>query len=381
MMTILHLPSWFPNPQKPLDGNFILRHIAAVAPHTRSIVLRHTDAAFSDEVSSMMDESVIFRPVVVASKHTKCALLRAYDKAFRAIIREYGKPDVIHLHVALPLGPVAVYLSTRYHVPLVVSEHWSVYQPENRQGLSLSQRLMLRMVYRRVVAVTTVSDNLHNAIVATVPSAARVPYRQVSNVVDTDLFAPNPSRLSDDGKLHILHVSTLENASKNIMGILRVVNALRAHRSDFVLDIIHDLGNAEVEQYIRENNMSEFVRLLGKKTPSEVAEHIRQSAFMLQFSNYENQPCVLLESFACGKPVLATRVGGIPEIVDPSRGRLVAPKDENALLEQLQYMLDHSRDFDHNAIRDYAVQHFSVRHIGQALYNIYGMVLKQDCTE
>ena len=381
MMTILHLPSWFPNPQKPLDGNFILRHIAAVAPHTCSIVLRHTDAAFQDEASSLMDESVTFRPVVVASKHTKCALLRAYDKAFRAIIREYGKPDVIHLHVALPLGPVAVYLSTRYHVPLVVSEHWSVYQPENRQGLSLSQRLMLRMVYRRAVAVTTVSDNLHNAIVATVPSAARVPYRQVSNVVDTDLFAPNPSRLSDDGKLHILHVSTLENASKNIMGILRVVNALRAHRSDFVLDIIHDLGNAEVEQYIRENNMSEFVRLLGKKTPSEVAEHIRQSAFMLQFSNYENQPCVLLESFACGKPVLATRVGGIPEIVDPSRGRLVAPKDENALLEQLQYMLDHCCDFDHNAIRDYAEQHFSVRHIGQALYNTYGMVLKQDCTE
>jgi len=377
-MTILHIPSWFPNPQKPLDGNFILRQIAAVSPHTRSIVLHHTEPAFKGELASLLDDAVIFYPIDNVPKHSRWALFRAYDKVFRDIVRQYGKPDIIHLHVALPMGPLAAWLSIRYRIPLIISEHWSAYQPENRQGLSLTQRLWLRMVYRRAAAVTTVSDNLHNAIVATVPSAARVPYRQVSNVVDTDLFASNPSRLSDDGKLHILHVSTLENASKNIMGILRVVNALRAHRSDFVLDIIHDLANAEVEQYIRENNMSEFVRLLGKKTPSEVAEHIRQSAFMLQFSNYENQPCVLLESFACGKPVLATRVGGIPEIVDPSRGRLVAPKDENGLLDQLQYMLDHRCDFDCDAIRDYAVRNFSVRHIGQTLYNIYGMILKQD---
>ncbi|MBR4787965.1 MAG: glycosyltransferase [Bacteroidales bacterium] len=379
MMTILHLPSWFPNSQKPLDGNFILRHIAAVAPFTRSIMLRHTDVAFEKYLS--MDDWTLFYPIFAPRKLSKVQLLHAYDKAFRAIIREYGKPDIIHLHVALPLGPVAVYLSTRYCIPLVVSEHWSVYQPQNRHLLSAAQRIQLKMVYRCAAAVTTVSDNLHNAIVETVPAAAGVPYHQVSNVVDTNLFTPNPSRMSDDGKWHILHVSTLENASKNIMGILRVVKALNAIRTDFVLDIIHDLGNAEAEQFIQDNNMGEYVRLLGKKTPSEVAEHIRQSAFMLQFSNYENQPCVLLESFACGKPVLATRVGGIPEIVDTSRGRLVAPKDENALLEQLQFMLDHSRDFDRDAIRDYAACHFSVRHIGQALYNIYGMVLKQDCTE
>lgn len=380
-MTILHIPSWFPNPQKPLDGNFILRHIAAVAPHTRSIVLHHTEQAFKEKLDSLIDDSAIFYPINNVFKHSKWSLFRAYNKAFRDIVRQYGKPDIIHLHVALPMGPLAAWLSIRYRIPLIISEHWSVYQPQNRHQLSILQRLQLWFTYRRAALLTTVSEDLHHAISETVRAARKVPWQHVNNVVDTDLFTPGPSLMSGDDVQHILHVSSLEDVSKNIMGILCAVRKLRDIRQDFVLDIVHDLRNVEVERFIEEYKMGDYVRLLGKMDSAGVAEHVRRCAFMLQFSNYENQPCVLIEAFAAGKPVLATRAGGIPEIVIPSRGHLVAPKDEESLLEQLQYMLDHSRDFDGTAIRDYAVRNFSVRHIGQALYNIYGMVLGQDCTE
>ncbi|MBR6161186.1 MAG: glycosyltransferase [Bacteroidales bacterium] len=374
-MTILHIPSWFPNPQKPLDGNFILRQIAAVAPHTRSIVLHHTEPAFKGELASLLDDAVIFYPIDNVSKHSRWALFRAYDKAFRDIVRQYGKPDIIHLHVALPMGPLAAWLSIRYRIPLIISEHWSVYQPQNRHQLTRFQRLQLWFTYRRAALLTTVSEDLHHAISDTVGPARKVPWQHINNVVDTDLFTPGPSLLPDDGLYHILHVSSLEDVSKNVMGILRAVCKLRDVRQDFVLDIIHDLQNIEVEHFIEENKMGDYVRLLGKMDSAGVAEHVRRCAFMLQFSNYENQPCVLIEAFAAGKPVLATRAGGIPEIVIPSRGRLVAPKDEESLLEQLQYMLDHSRDFDGTAIRDYAVRNFSVETIGREFLRQYERIL------
>lgn len=374
-MTILHIPSWFPNPQKPLDGNFILRQIAAVAPHTRSIVLHHTEPAFKGELASLLDDAVIFYPIDNVSKHSRWALFRAYDKAFRDIVRQYGKPDIIHLHVALPMGPLAAWLSIRYRIPLIISEHWSVYQPQNRHQLTRFQRLQLWFTYRRAALLTTVSEDLHHAISDTVGPARKVPWQHINNVVDTDLFTPGPSLLPDDGLYHILHVSSLEDVSKNVMGILRAMCKLRDVRQDFVLDIIHDLQNIEVEHFIEENKMGDYVRLLGKMDSAGVAEHVRRCAFMLQFSNYENQPCVLIEAFAAGKPVLATRAGGIPEIVIPSRGRLVAPKDEESLLEQLQYMLDHSRDFDGTAIRDYAVRNFSVETIGREFLRQYERIL------
>lgn len=370
-MIILHIPSWFPHPEKPLDGNFILRQIEAVSPYATSIVLHHTVPAFQEEVAAQLKGKAILHPMIIPEGLSKIQLIRAYSREMRNIIRQYGKPDVIHLHVALPMGPLAAWLSIRYRIPLMISEHWSVYQPQNRHLLSVWQRLQLHITYRRAAMLTTVSQDLHNAIVGTIRAARKTPFCKISNVVDTELFNPGTAQLPDDGKLHILHVSSLEDASKNIMGILRAVRRLHDTRQDFVLDIIHDLRNRGAEEYIAENNMGEYVRLLGRKNSEEVAEYIRRSAFMLQFSNYENQPCVLIEAFACGKPVLATRVGGISEIVDPTRGRLVAPRDEERFIEQLQFMLDHSLEFDRDAIRTYAVREFGGESIGQEFLRQY----------
>jgi len=370
-MTILHIPSWFPHAEKPLDGNFILRQIAAVSPHTTSIVLHHTTPAFRNEVATQMGDKVVLFPMTIPDGLSKMQMFRAYNREMRNVIRQYGKPDLIHLHVALPMGMLAVWLSIRYRIPLVVSEHWSGYQPQNRQMLTRLQRLQLSIIFRRAALLTTVSEDLHKSIMETIPSARKTPYCRVSNVVNTNVFTPGVSQLPTDEKHHIVHVSSLENASKNIMGALRTLLKLHDLRDDFVFDIIHDLRNLDAERFIEEHNMKEYVRLLGRKSSQEVAEYIRRSAFMLQFSNYETQSCVLLESFACGKPVLATRVGGIPEIVDSTRGRLVQVGNEEELLENLDFMLDHYEEFNQENIRQYAEQTVSTEQIGQEIFAQY----------
>ncbi|MCQ2283289.1 MAG: glycosyltransferase [Bacteroidales bacterium] len=369
-MIVLHLPSWFPRTEKPLDGNFIIRQIAAVAPNTTSIILHHTEEAFLEECSKQIDSNIIFYPIHTHQKISKVKLFWAYDQAVRKIIRRYGKPDLIHLHVALPMGPVAVFLSKRYHIPLVVSEHWSIYQPQNRAQLSGKQLNRLRKVYHRARYLTSVSENLHQAIVETIPQAEDVPFRQISNVVDTSIFHP-ATVVSQHSKKQILHVSTLDNNAKNIMGILRGVKNLSQQRNDFELNIIHDLRNEEVEQFIQDEHLGCVVHLLGKKSENEVAESIRNCDFMLQFSNYENQPCVLLESFCCGKPVLATTVGGIPEIANSINGRLIVPRNEDMLVDQLAYMLDHSHEFDPSAISANAISKYDKENIGEQFLEVY----------
>lgn len=375
-MIVLHLPSWFPREDKPLDGNFILRQIAAVAPSATSIIVHHTEQPFDRECAKMIDDRIIFRPIFTQRGTSKFQMLRAYDYEVEKIIKKYGKPDLIHLHVALPLAPVALWLSYRYRIPLIISEHWSIYQPQNRNQLSLAQRLQLRQVYRRASMLTTVSENLHQAICATVRSARKVPYAGISNVVDTQIFTLGDST-SNHKKKQILHVSTLDNKAKNIMGILRVVEQLSHIRSDFELNIIHDLRNEAVEQYIEDKKLGDYIHLLGKKTELEVAQNIQQSDFMLQFSNYENQPCVLLESFCCGKPILATTVGGIPEIANENNSILVASQDEKQLLEQMIKMLDTCHNYDAERIRQEAIEHYAQAVIGKKILACYQQVTRQ----
>lgn len=368
-MIVMHLPSWFPSPEKPLDGNFILRQIATVAPSTTSIVVHHIDTQFREECSKLMDSDIIFRPVFIQKGTSKIQILRAYDYEVEKIIHKYGKPALIHLHVALPLAPIALFLSYRYHIPIVITEHWSIYQPQNRDLLSWRQRILLRFLFRRASHLTTVSDDLHQAIVGTVNAARKAPYTRISNVVDTDIFSIKNTNKT--AKKQILHISTLDDRAKNITGILRCIEQLSKQRNDFELNIIHDLRNAEVENYIQTHHLENFVHLLGKKTEQEVAEAIQQCSFMLIFSNYETQSCVLLETFCCGKPAIATRVGGIPEIANDVNAKLVVPRNEQQLVEQLNWMLNNVECYSAESIRQQAENICSIKCVGTQFLEVY----------
>ena len=368
-MLIVHIPSWFPIPEKPLNGNFIFRHIESLGDSVQSVILHHVHDGFTPEIAR---NATLF-PVKTGGTG-KMALVRAYETAFDELVRQYGRPDILHLHVALPLGPVAARLSRKHRIPLIVSEHWTGYLPMNRPQLPLSTRLILRHTFRHAAHITAVSQNLLDNIVLTAPTAAKKPQSVVGNVVDANLFSLKDSGLSNEKK-QILHVSTLENNAKNIMGILHAVDALCQRRNDFELNIVHDFRNILAETYVRERGLDAVVHFLGRKTSSEIAALLRSSDFFLLFSNYENQPCVLLESFSTGTPAVTTPVGGIPEITNELNAVIVTPKDEKQLVEKLNVMLDDNRNYKPETIREQALAICSPEVIGQRWVEVYKKVL------
>lgn len=362
-MIVVHIPSWFPDAEKPLNGNFILRQIATVGDHTNSIILHHVAEEFVPPVPA----NVHFHPV---HYHQKSGLPAAYMAEFKKIVQKYGKPDLIHLHVALPLGPIAAHLARKYRIPLIISEHWSIYQPMNRSLLKWYEKWALQYTYRHASHVTAVSQNLLDNIAATVPAVAKKPKTVVGNVVDTDVFSLKSPAVARPKK-QILHVSTLDNDAKNIMGMLRAIDALSKRRNDFELNIVHDFPNILAETYVRERGLEDTVHFLGRKTSGEIAALLQNSDFFLLFSNYENQPCVLLESFCTGTPVVTTPVGGIPEIANADNAVLVAPKNEAQLIEKLEFMLDNSKQYNPEIIRKQAEDICSPDVIGEKWLNIY----------
>jgi glycosyltransferase involved in cell wall biosynthesis len=362
-MLVVHFPSWFPDAERPLNGNFILRQMEAVGHYSEAILLRHA----SPDLEYSIPENVHFHPIYCSQKRK---LPAQYISEFQNIIKTYGKPDAIHLHVALPLGPIAAFLARKHNIPLIISEHWSIYQTMNRSLLKSHQRCALRYTYKNAAHITAVSQNLLDNIVATVRIAAKKPNTVVGNVVNTDIFTLKPAIPARPRK-QILHVSTLDNDAKNIMGILHAVDALSQRRDDFELNIVHDFRNILAETYVRERGLDSIVHFMGQKTSSEIASLLHDSDFFLIFSNYENQPCVLLESFCTGTPAIATTVGGIPEITNKDNAVLVTPKDETQLIEKLEFMLDNTEQFNAKIIRNNALAICSPEIIGEKYLKIY----------
>ena len=103
---------------------------------------------------------------------------------------------------------------------------------------------------------------------------------------------------------------------------------------------------------------------------------INQADCLLMFSNYENLPLVILESMACGKPVISTNVGGINEVVNSTNGVLL---DSNNQLDLAKAILNFDKNnYNPIKIRENIVNNFSNEVIGRKLDLIYCTMLKND---
>jgi glycosyltransferase involved in cell wall biosynthesis len=99
-----------------------------------------------------------------------------------------------------------------------------------------------------------------------------------------------------------------------------------------------------LESAIRVRNAAAYIHALPACAFDEVAVWVAAANLVTLPSYMEGCPNVILEALACGRPVVATNVGGIPEILNGECGELVPPRDSAALAHALVSVLDRSWD-------------------------------------
>ena len=375
-MNILHLLSWFPRPDDPTLGNFCVRMIDALPEDCRSVILSVCDGkdmTKSFEVKEIEGAhhthvQIYIRPPKINAIR-KLKMLRMYQYGLKYIKKRFFKPELIHLHVAYPLGQVALVWKRLHGYKYVMTEHWTIYQPQNKDVLVGGLKKKIVKIANNAALIMPVSLDLQRCMEG---HGVSNHFKVIYNLVNTDIFklgAPHTS-----SKKRMLHISTLRDEAKNFSGILRTIERLRQQRDDFELHVIHDYEAPEFKAFVKAHHLEDCVIFHGKKTSVEVAEAYQQADFFVLFSNFENLPCVIVEAFASGVPVLSTAVGGIAEILSPERGILIPQGDEDALLQGMNQMLDHNSEYDRQAIRDYAIKTFAAQSIGLQVFEAYKML-------
>ena len=376
-MNILHLLSWFPRPDDPTLGNFCVRMIDALPEDCHSVILSVCDGmdmTQSFEVKEIEGAhhthvQIYIRPPKINAIR-KLKMLRMYQYGLKYIKKRFFNPDLIHLHVAYPLGQMALLWKKLYGYKYVMTEHWTIYQPQNKDVLVGGLKKKIVKIANNAALIMPVSLDLQRCMEG---HGVSNHFKVIYNLVNTDIFKLGAPQSSS--KKCMLHISTLRDEAKNFSGILRTIERLRQQRDDFELHVIHDYDAPEFKQFVKEHHLADCVIFHGKKTSTEVAEAYQQADFFVLFSNFENLPCVIVEAFASGVPVLSTAVGGIAEILSPERGILIPQGDEDALLQGMIQMLDHSSEYDRQAIRDYAIKTFAAQSIGQQVFDAYEKTL------
>jgi glycosyltransferase involved in cell wall biosynthesis len=147
-----------------------------------------------------------------------------------------------------------------------------------------------------------------------------------------------------------------------------------AKKIDFDFAIV---GTGELEKkvkkFIKKHNLSSKVKFLGFLEGKNLVRALQESLFIVLPSLYEGFPLVALEAFACGKTVIASNTGGIPEIVlNNKTGLLFKPGNHEHCIEKVKLLLENDslrKKLEKNAFK--MVQNFSWKNCAEKHLSLY----------
>lgn len=159
-------------------------------------------------------------------------------------------------------------------------------------------------------------------------------------------------------------------------GVQTLIKAWQMKKRNIMLKIV---GEGPLFNELKKMQMTCFdsnIELLGFKQGDELSKLIKSASFIIVPSEcFENNPLTIIEAYAYGKPVVGSRVGGIPEIInDEQTGYLFNPNDMNGLSEIISRIEDMNKDeysLMAKSARKYCESHFSEHTHYEKLINIY----------
>jgi L-malate glycosyltransferase len=365
---VLIVPKWYPWPDRPVWGLFCREHARVVA-RTNDVVVLPSDAVRSPGFAAwQLSDDTEDGLRTVRLRYRRPALRQAgmplqvagAVAALRRLRGEGFEPDVVHAHV-YSAGLPALVVARLARAPLVVTEHYTGFERGLVRG---SDRLTAEAAFRGADLVAPVSEQLASRLA---PLAGGTPMRVVANPVDTDVFHP-PDRARPEGPPRLLCVAWLDEKK----GHRYLLDALAAlGRDDVTLDLVGDGElRGPLERQAARLGLGERVRFLGARPKEDVAELMRRAHMLVLASLHENLPVVLAEAMATGLPTVATRVGGVEELLEPGTGVVVAPGDPQALASAISAALDGPLP-DPRALAARAVERFGYEAIGRTWDEIY----------
>lgn len=303
-------------------------------------------------------------PVFPAPLYT-LALAGTLERA----IREEGL-DLIHTHYAIPHASAA-WMASEGSLPLVHTLHGT---DVTLLGIDPAYQTLTSKALQRAEAVTAVSHNLASQANKHFGVSPLV----IPNAVDAERFKPNPEAkrfYAGEDEFLLVHASNFR-AVKRVGDLVHAFAKVRQkvkarlvlvgtgpERAD-ALSVAHSLG---VDDSV--------TSLATAKNPEEV---IGSADLFLLASEYEGFGQSGLEALACGVPVVATKVGGIPEWLTPEVGRMAEFGDlENYANTVVDLLTSGKLPEMKAAAREYARAHFDPNAITNQYADIYKAAIAQ----
>jgi len=270
-------------------------------------------------------------------------LLRKLTAAARRV-RATFRFDILHAHRLFPNGYVSMLLARRLGVPCVVTAHGNDVNKHPFEDERIAR--YTRTVIAGADQVVAVSQALREKLL-TLAEPLR-PVRVVYNGIDTERFRPRENkgtlrtelRLPETG-IGICTVCRLVE-EKGLAELAHAFTAIaRSHPGVWLVMVGDGPLRTRLEIWVREEHLKGRVFLPGAVRHNDVSLWLAATDLFVLPSYREGIPLTVFEAMACARPVVATTVGGIPELaLNGITAILIPPREAGALRSALLTLIE-----------------------------------------
>jgi len=386
-MKILTFSTLFPSAARPSHGIFVetrLRHLVASGRVESRVVapvpwFPSRNARFGEyaaHASAPREERrhgiQVFHPRYpllpkIGMAVTPFLLARAVRPVVERIRRGYAF-DLIDAHYFYPDGVAAILLGRHFGKPVVITARGTDVNLIPRYRLP---RAMIQWAARNAAGIITVARALKDDLVRVGVPAERM--EVLRNGVDLQLFQP----IEREAGRHKLNVSRTTLLSVGHLVPRKahdlVIQALRWLPEMDLIVVGDGPERGALGALARESGVGDRVRFVGALAQEDLRNYYGAADALVLASSREGWANVLLESMACGTPVVASNIGGTPEVVAaPEAGVLMKERTAEAVAEAVQLLF--ARHPDRGATRRYA-EKFSWEETTRGQLQLFGRVI------
>lgn len=311
------------------------------------------------------------------------------------------KPDIAHLHLFYgTLSSSILFSLKRNKIPIIVTIHdYRLLCPSNAMIDSNNTicEKCANSSYYNCILLKCSEKNVIQSIIVTIEAYLRKfvinPFNFISHFIFVSKFSYHKHIFYDNRFLNnSSHLYNYYDNKTNIYsikgeyflyygrlskekGIETLINSFKNLKLNLVI-----AGTGPLSNYVQsESHNSGNIKYVGFKTGNDLEKLILNSSFVIVPSEwYENNPMTIIESFSLGKPVIGSKIGGIPELLYPNNGILFEPFNINDLISKIKQADTISFD-NYNLMSKNCLQfsktYFNKETYFNILYNLYQKVI------
>ncbi|WP_370836360.1 glycosyltransferase [Clostridium tertium] len=378
-MHVMFIPSWYHNKRNPVHGSFFKEQAIALKERGIKITIAYNEIwpltlAFKVKEKIGLNYSVEeglktyrYKNFNYLPKNPMMFKVfnRRLEKLYKEVVKKEGKVDLIHCQSSFWAGISANYISKKYNIPLIITEHSSL---EKAIYIKESYKPLIKESYLEADELIAVGNGLKKEISK---FCGRKDIKVIHNLIPIENFyiSKNKNKNFTFFSLAFLEGEKgMDTLIRSYAKYLKETNSKLliggdGSQKDFLIKLCEEL---EIK------NQVEFLGALSRK---EVSHYMSICDSFVLASRYETFGVVYIEALASGKPIIGTYNGGAEDIINSKNGLIVKVDDVDELGNAMKYIMENSNSYNAEDIRIDCIEKFSKEKITNEILDIYDLVL------